>query len=126
MTQTIEDARSAWGWDVWRKAEDFANNMKKETRPFYIVYSAKQDKAQSEKLGTGVYRQAFKAYFGKPPAMLGILVWYVDNEKGTFEFKPELSAPHDVPLDPSLLSDKASDASGRVMEQGKKLKALVS
>jgi hypothetical protein len=58
--------------------------------------------------------------------ILGILVWYVDNEKGIFEFRPELSAPHDVPLDPKLLSDKASDASASVAEQGEKLKVIVS
>jgi hypothetical protein len=67
-----------------------------------------------------------KAYYAKPPVILGILVWYVDNEKGIFEFRPELSAPHDVPLDPKLLSDKASDASASVAEQGEKLKVIVS
>ena len=126
MTQTIEDARTAWGQDVWHMAEDFANNMKKEERPFYIVYAAKQDQFQSQRLKTGVYKQTIKAYFAKPPAMLGILVWYVDNSKGIFEFKPELSAPPDVPLDPTLLSDKASDASTRVMEQGEKLGTILS
>jgi hypothetical protein len=67
-----------------------------------------------------------KAYFSKPPVILGILVWYVDNKLGLFEFRPELSAPPDVPLDPKLLSDKASDASARVSLQGEKLKAIVS
>ncbi len=107
-------------------AEDFANNMKHERRPFYIVYACKEDKGISNQLGRSAFKQAIKAYYDKPPAMLGILVWYVDHRKGEFRFIPELSAPPDVPLDPSLLSDKASDASERVSLQGEKLKALVS
>ena len=126
MSQELGESREKWSWDVWHMAEDFANNMKNEERPFYIVYAAKQDKFQSQRLKTGVYKQTIKAYFAKPPAMLGILVWYVDNSKGIFEFKPELSAPPDVPLNPELLSDKASDASTRVMEQGKKLGTILS
>ena len=126
MAQSIGESRETWGWDVWHMAEDFANNMKKERRPFYIVYAAKQDKPASEKQGVGVYRQTMKAYFSRPPKLLGILVWYVDNRSGIFDFVPELSSPPDVPLDPSLLSDKAEDASARVSEQGKKMNVIVS
>jgi hypothetical protein len=124
--QEIGESREAWGWDVWRKVEDFANNMKHEERPFWIVYACKEDRGMSNALGRTAFKQAFKAYYHKPVALLGILVWYVDNKKGEFRFVPELSAPPDVPLDPSLLSDKASDASERVAAQGEKLKALVS
>lgn len=126
MSQQIGESREAWGRDVWQMAEKFANNLKRETRPFWIVYACKEDKPMSAKLGKGVFKQAIKAYFDKPPAILGILVWYVNHPEGKFEFVPELSAPPDVPLDPSLLSDKASDASERVAAQGEKLQALVS
>ena len=126
MVDTIGDKREEWGWDVMNMVERFANNMSKEDRPFYIVYACKEDKAQSAKLGKGVYKQAIKAYFKRPQAMLGILVWYVNHKTGEFRFCPELSAPPDVPLDPSLLSDKASDASERVMAQGQKVHALQS
>jgi hypothetical protein len=126
MAQEIGESREAWGWDVWRQAEDFASKVKNDAKPFYIVYAAKEDRGMSQKTGTVCFKQAFKAYYSKPPVILGILVWYVDKAKGLFEFKPELSAPHDVPLDPSLLSDKACDASDRVAEQGKKLNAIVS
>lgn len=126
MVQEIGESREAWGRNIWAMAEDFANNMKSETRPFYIVYACKEDKNATAKLGKGVFKQAIKAYYAKPPAILGILVWYVDHPAGKFEFVPELSAPPDVPLDPSLLSDKASDASERVAAQGEKLQALVS
>ena len=121
MVQEMGESREAWGWDVMKMAEDFANKMKRETKPFYIVYACKEDRNKP-----GVFRQAMKAYYAKPPAMLGILVWYVNHPMGEFRFIPELSAPPDVPIDPSLLSDKASDASDRVMAQGEKLKALIS
>lgn len=121
MSQEIGEAREAWGWDVMRLVEDFANKTKGDVKPFYIVYACKRDTAFQ-----GVYRQTVKAYYQKPPKMLGILVWYVDHSKSEFRFCPELSAPPDVPLDPKLLSDKASDASTRVMEQGKAVNALVS
>ena len=121
MAQEISESITAWGTDVMKMAEEFAEKMKSEDRPFYIVYACKADTAKK-----GVFRQTMKAYYSKPPAILGILVWYVDHKEGKFEFVPELSAPPDVPLDPALLSDKASDASDRVMAQGKKLKALIS
>lgn len=126
MTQTIGESREAWGEAVWKMAENFANNMKKEVKPYYLVYAAKYDAPTSKRMGRGVYRQTMKAYYHRPQAMLGILVWYVNNPLGVFDFVPELSAPPDVPLDPSLLSDKSQDASTRVMEQGAKLHALVS
>lgn len=126
MTQTIGESREAWGSAVWAKAEDFANNMKSEVKPFYIVYASKLDKLATERFGYGVYREAMKAYYQRPPAMIGILVWYVDNAQGIFKFIPELSAPPDVPVDPSLLSEKAEDALPSVMETGEKLGVLLS
>lgn len=126
MPQEIGESRETWGRDVMKMAEDFANNMKHHREPFYIVYACKEDRGASQRLGRPAFKQVMKAYPDKPPAMLGILVWYVNHALGEFRFEPELSAPHDVPLDPSLLSDKASDASDRVAVQGKKLKALVS
>lgn len=107
-------------------AENFANKLRSEVKPFYIVYACKEDKGMSNKLGRPAFKQAMKAYFARPPAMLGILVWYVNHPKGEFRFVPELSSPYDVPLDPTLLSDKASDASERVAAQGAKLNVLVS
>ena len=126
MVQEIGESREAWGWDVMRKAEEFANNMKHEMRPFYIVYACKEDRGMSNKIGRAAFKQAFKAYFDKPPAILGILVWKVSHAASEFRFCPELSAPHDIPLDERLLSDKASDVSERVATQGEKLKVLVS
>jgi hypothetical protein len=121
MSQELGESREAWGRDVMKMAEDFANKVKDKGEPFYIVYHCKQDRRYP-----GAFRQTIKAYREKPAAMLGILVWYVDHSVSEFRFCPELSAPPDIPIDPNLLSDKASDASERVMEQGQKLNALVS
>jgi hypothetical protein len=121
MPQEMGESREAWGWDVVHLAEEFANRMSNHREPFYIVYSCKPDKSNPY-----CFRQAIKAYTNKPPVMLGILVWYVDHSKSEFRFVPELSAPYDVPVDPSLLSKRSSDASDRVMEKGEKLNVLIS
>lgn len=126
MAQELGESREAFGRDVWTMVEDFANNMKDEEKPFYIVYACKEDKPASYRFGRAVFRQAIKAYYDRPPAILGILVWYVDNSQGKFEFVSELSAPPDIPLDPNLLSKKESDSFARVAEQGKKLNVLLS
>lgn len=121
MSQTIGEGREEWGLDVWQMAEAFAEKMNKEDRPFYIVYAAKPHYQYP-----GAFNQAMKAYYEVPPKILGILVWYVDNKNGIFEFSHELSSPPDIPVDISLLSDKEQDASQRVMEKGKKLGVLLS
>ena len=126
MTNTIGEGREAWGMKVWAMAEDFANSMKHETKPFYIVYAAKHDKNASQKLGVGAFKQTMKAYYKKPPKILGLLVWFVNNPMGIFEFQPDLSFPPDVPVDPKLLSEKASDALPSVMEKGKQMNVLLS
>lgn len=125
MTQEIGESREAWGKDVWDKASDIALNAKASDRPFYIVYACKEDKAMSNQLGKVAFKQAFNLYKQKPPLILGILTWYVD-QTGELWFKPELSAPYDVPVDPNLLSDKTSEVFESVADQGEKLNVLVS
>lgn len=119
--QEIGESREAWGWDVLKMVENFANEMIKETEPFYIVYACKADFHHDN-----TFRQTIKAYYHRPQAMLGILVWYCDHPSGELRFLPELSAPPDIPIDPALLSNKSEDFSPRVAEQGKDLKVLVS
>lgn len=126
MAQEIGESREKWGSDVWQMAEKFADNMKKEVRPFYIVYAAKYDTPRSNQTGQQIFNQTMKAYYHRPQPMLGILTWYVDNAQGIFQFIPELSAPPDVPLDPELLSTRTEDSSARVAQQGQKLHAIVS
>jgi hypothetical protein len=121
MVQEIGESREQWGLDVWRAAEEIANNLKSDTKPFYIVFAAKQDRAKP-----GAFRQGFRMYRQKPPKLIGVLVWFVDNSKGIFELVPELSIPPDVPIDESLLSTKSEDASQAIMEVGQKMGVLLS
>jgi hypothetical protein len=121
MSVTIHDAREAWGKDVVTLVTDFAEQMKHVRDPFYIVFHAKQDRGNPN-----TFRQAIRAYYDKPPFVLGLLVWYVDHTQGLMQFVPELSSPPDVPLDPTLLSDKSEDKFESVMEKGSKAKILLS
>lgn len=109
------------GYGALKLVEDFVNNMKHIDKPYYIVFAAKPDRFDSHKI-----RQAIKAYYQRPPKILGVLVWYVNNATGQFEFVPELSSPPDVPLDPSVLSEKAEDALPTVMSKGKQMNVLLS
>lgn len=121
MPVEIGEAREKMGRDVWQQAEDHASKLKDDKDPFYIVYAAKQDKKSPN-----IFRQTFKFYRQRPPKIIGLLVWYVDNANGIFQFVPELSVPPDVPLDPSLLSKKSEDQLTGVMEQGEKMNVLLA
>lgn len=122
MAQEIGESREKWGQDVWQMVQTYAEQLKsKSDRPFWIVYAAKQDRKDPQ-----VFRQTMKAYYQKPPLIIGVLVWYVDHSKSEFKFVPELSLPPDVPLDPTLLSNKAEDAFAGVSEKGQKARVLLS
>lgn len=121
MTQTIGESVEAWGLDVMKMAENYAQGLKRDKKPFYIVYAAKQDKHYE-----GAFRQSFRFYRQRPPKLLGVLVWYVDHPKGIFQFVPELSFPPDVPIDPSLLSTKTEDQLPSVMEKGESMNVILS
>lgn len=121
MAQEIGESREKWAADVWHMAEDFANQLKNEREPFYVVYAAKPDRHKPNN-----FRQSFRFYRQRPPKIIGLLVWKVDHPKGLFEFIPELSIPPDVPIDPSLLSQRSEDTSERVAEAGKKMQILLA
>jgi len=129
--QELGETREEMAWGIWRQAEAIANEHKKLKKPFYIVYAAKPDPALQGAIVNGLVasggiRQSFRLTHDRPPPLLGVLVWYVDNAQGIFEFQPQLSSPPDVPLDPSLLSTRSEDQLYGVMDQGKKMKVLVS
>lgn len=131
MVQQLGETRDALAMATWNKAMSIAEENKKEVKPFYILYTAKPDPALQGSIVNGLVasggiREAWRLSNQRPPAMLGLLVWYVDNEQGLFEFIPELSCPYDVPLEASLLSDHSEDQSTRVMQQGKNMNVLVS
>ena len=131
MTQFLGETREAMAWACWNKAMEIANQRKSEVKPFYILYTAKPDPALTGAVVNGLVakggiREAWRLSYIRPPALLGMLVWYVDNAQGIFEFQPDLSSPPDVPLDPSMLSDRKEDQLTSIMEKGKKMKVLVS
>jgi hypothetical protein len=121
MAQEIGESREQWGWNVWHHAEDIANNLKSEQKPFYIVFAAKQDKSKP-----GTFRQGFRMYRDRPPKLIGILVWYVDHTKGVFELVPDLSIPPDVPIDEALLSKDSKDSYAAISEVGQKMGVILS
>lgn len=119
--QEMGETRDSMGWAILQKAEEIANNMKSEREPFYIVFAGKTDKHTPN-----IIRQSYRIYKTKPEGILGILVWYVDHANGIFEFKPELSTPPDVPIDPAELSDKKDDFSVDIAEKAKKYGVIMS
>lgn len=121
MAQELGESREKWGQDVWHMAEDFANQLKNEREPFYVVYACKPDRHKPNQ-----FRQSFRFYRQRPPKIIGLLVWKVDHPNGLFEFIPELSIPYDMPLDPRLLSDKSEDSFASVAEVGKKMNVLLA
>lgn len=121
MAQEIGESRDAWGFDVWQKAEEYANAFKSDKEPFYVVYAAKQDKGREN-----TFRQSFRFYRQRPPKVIGLLVWYVDNSKGIFTLVPELSIPPDVPVDPSLLSKDRRDSFEKISEVGQEMGILLA
>ena len=131
MSQELGETRDQMALDCWLQAEKIASERKHDVKPFYIIYAAKPDPALSGAnvrglIASGGIRQSFKLSYDRPPFVLGMLVWYVNNPLGIFEFVPQLSSPPDVPLDPSMLSDRKEDQFSTVMEKGKNINVLVS
>ena len=124
MSQELGETREALAKATWQKAEAIANDKKTEVKPFYIVYVAKTDPSLQGAVvngfvASGGIRESWRLIHERPPALLGQLVWYVDNANGMFNFIPELSCPPDVPLDTSMLSDRSEDQFTDVMQKGK-------
>jgi hypothetical protein len=131
MVQLLGETREEMANATWNKAMSIAHDHKSEVKPFYIMYAGKVDPNLQGSIvnglfAAGVIREAWRLSYARPPRILGLLVWFVNNPLGIFEFLPELSSPPDVLLDPSLLSDRKEDQSIRVMETGKNLNVLVS
>lgn len=131
MVQQLGETRDALALAAWNKAMSIADDHKKEVKPFYIIYAAKPDPALEGAIVNGLFacggiREAWRLSHARPPVMLGLLVWYVDNAQGLFQFIPELSCPPDVPLDANLLSDRKEDQFTGVMQKGKNMNVLVS
>ncbi len=130
MTETLGEVREAMARNCWNQAEHIANELRKELKPFYIIYSAKVDPALSgatvngQKAEGGI-RQHFMVSYDRPPFVLGMLVWFVNNPLGIFEFVSSLSSPPDIPLDESMLSSRSSDSFDTLGEKAKKMNEVI-
>lgn len=129
--QELGETREEMAWGVWRKAEQIAQDHKKDPKPFYIVFAAKTDPQLRGAVVNGIVasggiRQTFRLSYDRPKVYIGQLVWYVNNALGDFQFLPELSPPPDIPLDPSMMSTSSKDQFSSVMDQGKRMNVLVS
>lgn len=131
MVQEMGETRDALAMATWIKAEKIAHDHAKEKKPFYIVYAAKPDPGLAGAVVDGIVaaggiRESFRLTHNRPQAILGQLVWFVNNAMGEFQFLPDLSFPPDIPLDPYLLSDRSEDQLYSIMDKGKQMKVLVS
>lgn len=116
MTYEMGEVREEMAQGCVDYVMDFIHAMRNIKEPFYAVYHANVDKLTPNKIN-----QTVKAYHAKPPAMIGILVWYVDNKLGICDFRPDLSAPPDMPINPAFLSDDPKDLIVSVAQQGKRI-----
>jgi hypothetical protein len=128
---TLGELREEYGWGAMRKMEQIAYANRHLDFPFYIIMGAKADPHLKGSIVNGQYcsgglQEHWVVSNLRPPKVLGLLVWYVDNKLGKCELVEELSLPPDIPLDPSLLSDKSEDQFHGVMQQGKNNNVLVS
>lgn len=130
MTEELGAVREAMAQDCWAKAEQIALDRKNDPKPFYIIYSAKVDPslAGADAWGkhvAGGIRQAFRLSYDRPPFVVGMLVWFVNNPLGVFEFVPSLSSPPDIPLDQSLLSTRSEDQSYALMGKAQQMNKII-
>jgi hypothetical protein len=131
MVELFGDVRDSMAWAACHKAEEIAHSLKDEVKPFYIICAAKADPHLHGAIVNGMYssggiRESWRWTHQRPPKMLGILVWFVNNPLGIFELVEELSFPPDIPLDPSMLSDRSEDRCYSVMQTGKDNRVIVS
>ncbi len=109
------DVRESMAQGCMDYVHDFVHKMSHIKEPFYVVYYATVDRLTPNKIN-----QTVKAYHQKPPFMIGVLVWYVNNRLGICDLVPELSSPPDYPIDPKFLSDDPKDLIVSVAQQGKR------
>src|SRR3990167_9014024 len=126
----MHEIREQMAQDCWDIAEGIAGDRKHDPKPFYIIYTAKVDPSLTNADAWGKHvacgiRQSFRLSYDRPPFVLGMLVWFVNNPLGIFEFVPDLSSPPDIPIDPSLLSDRSVDQSYALMDKAKEMNKVI-
>jgi hypothetical protein len=130
MAVELGEVREKMAQDCWAMAERIAHDRSKDVKPFYIIYSAKVDPAlvgsdvRGQRAAGGI-RQCFRLSYDRPPFVLGMLVWFINNPLGEFRFVPELSSAPDSPVDPSLLSHRSEDQSYAMMDKAKEMNKVI-
>jgi len=129
-TETLGNLREAMAIDCWNMAEKIAEERRNDPKPFYIMYVGKVDPALAGadawgKRVAGGIRQSFKLSYERPPFVLGMLVWFVNAPLGVFEFVPALSSPPDIPIDPSLLSNRSEDYSVDLANKAQQMNKVI-
>jgi len=130
MSEELGAVRESMAQDCWAMAERIAHDRSKDVKPFYIIYAAKVDPGLSGadawgKRVAGGIRQSFRLSYERPPFVLGMLVWFVNNPLGVFEFVESLSSPPDIPIDPSLMSTRSEDQSYTLMDKAKDMNKVI-
>ena len=115
------DFRDQLGLETVNRVHSYADLLPDSESPCYIVVCAKVDRNVNGKINATIQH-----YKERPPALLGLLVWYADKRNGVMDFVPELSLPPDVPLDPKDISDKSNDSFEAIAEMGKKHGIILS
>lgn len=119
MVQEIGETRDQMSRDLIEKVTKLVEDKKEDKEPFYIIYHAKPHRSQPNTIVSSL------KMCRKPPInILGILVWYVDNSNGIFEFREDLSSPPDVPTNPALLSTNPKDMFPSVAKRGQILQVV--
>lgn len=117
----IGDFRESLAMECMERVEEYANKIPSSDCPCYLVVAAKPDR-----FNQGRINATMQHYKERPTPLLGILVWYIDKEKGICDLIPELSLPYDIPVNPKDLSTSSSDSFSRISEVGQKMGVILS
>lgn len=115
------DFRESLGLEVCQTVEKYANKIPSSDMPCYIVVCAKTDRYKPGQINASIQH-----YKDRPPKYFGLLIWYVDRDKGILDFVPELSLPPDIPLDPKDMSTDPKDAYSRIVDMGQSSGVILS
>ena len=117
----MADFREALVMETVERVSKYADLIPDSESPCYIIVAAKPDKNKPGKINA-----TMQHYLERPPVIIGLLVWYVDKQKGLLEFVPELSLPPDIPLEEKHVSKDSKDSFARISEVGSRAGIILS
>ena len=98
MTQEIGETRNAMAEGFMKLFEEQLDKNKNE-KDYYLLVHAKPLRGQTVVGAKTTFKQVFAKLDVCPPAMLGTIRIYVNNEKGSYKMEV---FPHDTPIDQSV------------------------